>query len=119
MIPQRRMRGKSVDDDDMFVFADLSRIETDQFVGQIGIDAIGIEQFHAIGEPLPFFVQLRKLDLPLIVQARIIAPCEQAVGTEQRITRKIGNHKYRKRRCSGRPQDIGERSCTGHEPVES
>lgn len=109
-IPQRRRRRISVDKEDMLVAADLAGVAADQLVGKVGIDALRVEQLDAIFQLRTLDVERRKLDLPLFMQPRIIAPGEKPIGAEQRIAGEIGDHENSQRRRDRRAQDVDNRS---------
>src|SRR3546814_4989079 len=74
----------------------------DQLVGKVGIDAPGIEQVHPVLQFLPAGLDLlqfgaRMMELPLIV-----APGQNAVGTQHHIAREEEKKQHRNRRPESR-----------------
>src|SRR3546814_8781271 len=91
----------------------------DQLVGKVGIDAPGIEQVHPVLQFLPAGLDLlqfgaRMMELPLIV-----APGQNAVGTQHHIAREEEKKKHRNRRPESRKKQYAEFRDMRHGPVES
>lgn len=101
----------------MLVVADLTGVAADELVGEIGIDAARIEQVDPVLHFGALDLERRELDLPLLMQPRIIAPGEQPVRPEQRIAREIGDHENSERRRDRGTQNVDNCSWTRRHEV--
>ncbi len=55
----------------------------------------GPEQLRAVRQPPLLLLQMSELDRPLLLEATIIAPSEDAVRADDRIAKEIGDDQHR------------------------